>query len=69
MSASATENIVAPPIPCRPRAMQRNVADPLTPQRTDPNVKIVMPIAKRRRRPKRSASDPVVSSIAASANA
>jgi hypothetical protein len=45
------ENIVAPPIPCRTRATQRNRALPLTPQRIEPTVKIAMPTAKTIRRP------------------
>ena len=53
--------MIAPPIPCRPRATIKKSASFEIPQAADAIVKRMTPITKRRLRPKRSASAPAVS--------
>ena len=69
MSASAVANIVAPPIPWRPRAMIRKSGSFATPQAAEAIVNRTIPITKTRLRPKRSASAPAVRTQVASASA
>ena len=61
ISASEVANIAAPPTPCRPRARCRKVALVASPQSSDASVNSPTPVTNRRRRPKRSASVPMVS--------
>ena len=68
ISASEVANIAAPPMPCRPRARCRKVALVASPQSSDANVNSPTPITNSRRRPKRSASVPMVSVSAASSS-
>ena len=65
-SASEVANMIAPPTPWAAREAISIVGDWARPQSTEPAVKTTKPVAKRRRRPKRSASDPVGSISAAS---
>ena len=65
--ASEVANMMAPPMPWPPRAMARKSEPVATPQSSEPAVKMTIPVAKSRRRPYRSASDPAVSRNAASA--
>ena len=67
--ASEVENMIAPPIPCPPRAMIRNSAVGATAQSREVRANRHSPIANTSRRPSRSASAPVVSSSAASVSA
>ena len=69
ISASAVANIIAPPIPCTPRAMIRKSASLASPQASEAAVKRTMPSMKIRLRPKRSASEPAVRTQVASASA
>ena len=64
--ASEVENIAAPPTPCAPRARFKNSGVVARPDRSELTVKMQSPITNTRRRPNRSASDPVVNSSAAS---
>ena len=59
----------APPIPCSARARLSTFGVPASPHSSEATVKIPIPITKISRRPKRSASEPPVSSIAASVSA
>jgi hypothetical protein len=59
----------APPTPWPARASERKVGSPASPHSSEPAVKTTMPIANSSRRPKRSASEPAVSSSAASESA
>ena len=69
MSARLVANIIAPPMPCAPRAMIRNSGSFAAPQAAEASVKSATPIRKIRLRPKRSASDPAVRTKVASASA
>ena len=60
ISASEVANIAAPPMPCSPRARCRKVALVASPQSSDASVNSPTPITNSRRRPKRSASAPMV---------
>lgn len=68
-NASEAANIIAPPIPCTPRERLSISGDCATPHRSEAAEKITRPIANIRRRPSRSASEPEVSSSAASVSA
>ena len=65
-SASEVANMIAPPIPCPARASTRKTGPFASAQSSDPAVKIARPIANSSLRPKMSASEPAVSSSAAS---
>ena len=65
-SASETANMAAPPMPCTAREMFRNVASGARPAASEATEKIPRPTANTARRPNRSASEPAVSTIAAS---
>ena len=64
--AGAQANITAPPTPWKPRARLSTVGVPESPQSSDARLNRARPMAKTRRRPKRSASEPAVSSTEAS---
>ena len=68
-SASAVANMIAPPIPCTPRAMIRKSESLASPQAAEATVKRTIPITKSRFRPNRSASEPAVRTQVASASA
>ena len=68
-SARLTANMIAPPIPCRPRARLRKVGSGASAQSSEAAEKIASPATKTRRRPSRSASEPAVSTSAASESA
>jgi hypothetical protein len=65
-SASETANIAAPPIPWIARDTFRNVASGASPAASEASEKMPRPTANTARRPSRSASEPAVSTIAAS---
>ena len=67
--ASETANIAAPPTPCSARARLRKVASGASAQSSEATEKMPRPAANTRRRPSRSASDPAVSTRAASDSA
>jgi hypothetical protein len=69
ISASEVENMIAPPMPWKARESDSMTGLAATPHSSEPAVKTAMPIANSRRRPKRSASEPAVSSRAASVRA
>ncbi len=58
MSASEVANMPAAPTPWRPRQMLRTVALSASPHSSEDTVKTTNPMAKIRRRPSRSPSDP-----------
>src|SRR6202042_1755226 len=58
--------MAAPPIPCTARAMFRNVASGASPAASDAAANSPSPAANTARRPMRSATEPAVSTIAAS---
>ncbi len=64
--AREVENIAAPPTPWAPRARFRKSGVVARPESRELTVKRHSPITNTRRRPNRSASDPVVRSRAAS---
>jgi hypothetical protein len=68
-SASAVANMIAPPIPCTPRAMIRKRESFAAPQRVEAIVNRITPITNSRLRPKMSASAPAVSTQVARASA
>src|SRR3954468_7183905 len=68
-SASDVANIAAAPTPCRARASSRNSGELASAQSSDAAVKSPRPAVNSSRRPNRSASDPAVSSSAASDSA
>jgi hypothetical protein len=68
-SASDVANMIAAPIPCPARDRIRERGSAASAQDKEPTVKMVMPAAKRRLRPKRSPRDPAVSKRAASVRA
>ena len=68
-SASEVENIAAPPIPWAPRARLSHSGVVASPESSELTLKMTRPMTNTRRRPNRSASDPVVSSSAASVSA
>ena len=68
-SARPVANMIAPPTPWAARARLRNVEPEARPQSSEPSVKTTIPIENSSRRPKRSASEPAVSSSAASDSA
>ena len=68
-SASEVANMNAPPMPCSARARLRTSGVPASAHSAEATVKITIPITKTRRRPNRSASEPPVSSSAASVSA
>ena len=68
-SASEVANMNAPPMPCSARARLRTSGVPASAHSSEATVKITIPITKIRRRPNRSASEPPVSSSAASVSA
>ena len=61
--------MTAPPTPCRARERFSTVGDPAKPHSSEAKVKIATPITKTRLRPSRSASEPEVSTNAASVSA
>ena len=61
--------MIAPPIPCPPRARIRNSADGETAHNSEVKENRTSPIENTRRRPIRSASEPAVSSTEASVSA
>ena len=63
---ASTANITAPPTPCTARAMFRKVGSVASPASSEATEKIAEPAANTRRRPSRSASEPAVSTSAAS---
>ena len=63
--ASETANIAAPPTPWTPRAMFRKVGSLASPATSEEIEKIPKPMANTRLRPRRSASEPAVSTTAA----
>jgi hypothetical protein len=65
-SASEVANMIAPPIPCPARDSTRKTGSFASAQSSEPAVKIATPIANSSLRPKMSASEPAVSSSAAS---
>ncbi len=68
-SARAVANMIAPPMPWPARARERNSTVGARPHSSEPSVKTKVPIANSRLRPNRSASEPAVSSSAASVSA
>ena len=68
-SASEVANIAAPPTPCSARAMLSMSGEPASAHSTDAAVKTPSPARNMSLRPNRSASDPAVSSSAASDSA
>ena len=68
-SASEVENIAAPPTPCAPRARLSSSGSAAMPESRELRLKMTRPLTNIRRRPNRSASEPVVSSSAASVSA
>ena len=66
ISAGAQANITAPPTPWKPRARLSTVGEPASPQSSEARLNRTRPMAKTRRRPNRSASEPAVSSTDAS---
>jgi hypothetical protein len=69
ISDSETANITAPPTPCSARARLRKVGSGASPHSNEATEKIPRPVANTRRRPSRSASEPAVSTSAASDSA
>ncbi len=67
-SASETANMIAAPMPCTARALLSIAMSWASPQASEARVKIARPIVNRRRRPRRSASAPAVSTVLASAS-
>ena len=67
-TASETANMIAAPTPWAARATLSIVIDCASPHSSDIAVKSARPITNSRRRPKRSASDPAVMTVAASAS-
>ena len=67
--ASDVANMIAPPMPWKPRARMRKSGPVAAPQRSEPNVNETMPTAKTMRRPNRSAREPDVRRSAASVRA
>ena len=63
--ARPVANTAAPPMPWKARARVSCSTVWAAPHAVDPTVKTTSPMTKTRRRPKRSASDPAVSSRAA----
>ena len=66
--ASETANMIAAPMPCTARAELSITMSWASPQATEASVKMARPIVNRRRRPRRSASAPAVSTTLASAS-
>jgi hypothetical protein len=67
-SARETANITAAPMPCTARATSRKTMSVEAAQAAEAAVKTARPIVNRRRRPKRSASEPAVRTTEASAS-
>ena len=68
-SASDVANIAAAPMPCSARASSRNSGEVASAHSSEAAVKTASPVVKMSRRPNRSASEPAVSSSAASDSA
>ena len=64
--ASETANMIAPPIPCAPRARFRNRGSVAAPHRAEAAVNNTTPMRKTRLRPSRSPSDPAFRTTLAS---
>jgi hypothetical protein len=60
--------MIAAPTPCAARALLSITMSVAAAHTSDVTVKMARPMMKRRRRPKRSASEPAVSTAAASAS-
>src|SRR3954468_3458177 len=67
MSANDVANMMAAPTPCAARNASRVAIDGAAPHAADMAVKRTRPMANVRRRPRRSASEPAVSTVAARA--
>jgi hypothetical protein len=67
-SASETANMIAAPTPWTARAALSIVMSEAAAQTPEETVKTARPMTNRRRRPNRSASEPKVSTVAASAS-
>ncbi len=67
--ASDVANMIAPPMPCPARASTSMTGATASAHSSDPAVKTARPVTNRSRRPNRSASEPAVSSSAASVSA
>ena len=65
--ASETANMIAAPMPCTAREELSITMSGADAQTSEATVKMERPIVNRKRRPKRSASEPAVSTTAASA--
>ena len=67
--ASETANMIAPPIPCTPRARIRKSGLVAAPQSADASVKSATPPVNTRLRPRRSPSEPALRTLVASMSA
>lgn len=67
--ASEVPNIIAPPMPCAPRARSSHSGLAASPDISDAAVNTARPAVNTRRRPIRSASDPAASSAPARVSA
>jgi hypothetical protein len=67
-NASETANMIAPPTPWIARAALRKAMSPASAHSTDATVNSARPAVNRRRRPKRSARAPAVSTVEARAS-